>query len=915
MKLTSEQIKTGLLSEHIDTRAYAKHVYYRLEFQDKEGVPYRADILIRSPIWYGLGRGSSSKPSIGGGRTIIADFDNAGELVKGAYSPIIISRKREDQTDPMYTSTATLKLWSDTDDKFLHLTQETDAVMLYIWRYELRRNAESADDKVWRLLFSGVLDQSQYQEPFSKDGRYFVDFVFQDYGQLKRIKHRLREGDSLAEHLRVLLSQRFDSCGYKDDLPNEDIELQSYYDVYPSTKPLRDDKENKTAFECLDILLRNFSLTLMQSNNVYERIGQSQIYIDKGAAYYNEPRLIPFGTDQVMTIVQPAKEVEITIDVQENNNRAKTTLFDIKGLHSHTFKRKNISASFSSMIEDEDEDNSRGAFMYKQPIVGDADAYTVKYDASLDKNNLEYPVPVKTEKRTEGEDDSFLALYWNTEASMSSIGYILSAGLNRPFGEKEDNKHHFFFNYNVIPEPPVLEAEKDRVIGAYPLRQIEYINEDIADYAISAMFPHYPSGRYKYIIPRESYQIKNKEQRSHSKAFTLCEALSITHHSNKVLHLDLKLKVGIHSNIFRDLRASELFNDTSGGVSDDKILETLKSFWANKGAYLMVGVFGLDKDNRLIYRLKDATQRRKNSTAVDYSLMDDMFYIWEQVQEGRGLPDEALSSGYRIEGLSPDDFCAIPYGTKKELDYGTWQSVESPLLTVNIKDRDRSAFVSVFSDSGIYLNYIPKQIKKIVFAVFPRLEIAYIKRDSLKDIYYPKRREVDFYGINNPYNPYYAFVKDPVLEIIDFGNYSTAENKKISTKLKTIYSKANTDSIKETLLYDDRLDISTASPHRVFAPNIKPPVQGATFGAMSFGDLRAFDILNKKALGLMNIEGTFKANLRRNWGVFYYKNGKHKGKYLTSMEEIDIKASTSKMTLHELSQLAPYVVEKDTSDD
>lgn len=208
----------GLFSNNIDGRAYGMHVYYRVEFKDNKGNEYIADILTRSTPWYAYGRvGKSLKPNPMNPNTEIVNFYTAGEIVEGAFSPLVISRTREDQTDPMYTGVATLTVWSDTDSKFLHLTQETDAVMLYVW---------ARGNYIYHnLIFSGVLDTSQYTEPYNKRDRYFVELTFQEYGQLKRTKHKLIQGQTVQEHIRTLLNQRFECCGYREDLPNEDVPI------------------------------------------------------------------------------------------------------------------------------------------------------------------------------------------------------------------------------------------------------------------------------------------------------------------------------------------------------------------------------------------------------------------------------------------------------------------------------------------------------------------------------------------------------------------------------------------------------------------------------------------------------------------------------------------------------------------
>lgn len=973
-------IQSGIYTSDIDDRAYARHVFYRVEFKDNKGNEYIADILTRSPLWYGFGRrGDDKKPAKVSGHDArpndYANFFNAGELIKGAFSPLTISRTREDHTDPMYTSTATLTVWSDTDSKFLHLTQETDAVMLYVWT----RNRNI----VHRLIFSGVLDTSQYTEPYSKKDRYFVELTFQEYGQLKRTRHNLIQGQTVQEHIRTLLKQRFDCCGYREDLPDEDVPLDfGVKGIRPDISLFEDDNGKRDdAYSVLNMLLKNFGFTLIQSNNVLERVGLTQIYIKKGEPFKNEPKLKEKSNDNTLTIIEQAKEVEVCVKIAGIDKESKA------------FKHPG-DMGYPSKIYRHD----------IQPIVQNegADDEVVIFYPAYKINFLDYGSGFylgKVEKHTEGEhDEEFLTLFYNCK-DVTQMRSLFGGNFEKYVKMSKGNDFTGYETNYALPSHIINNLTDPKWNTPRTKTEAEQ---------------HGGHDRVVFGVVED-----NDKFTTFSDGFILTDPVNLPYKKNIksgfndgmpdfLLSLSLKLKVGLYSNMYHDIKPLEVKN----GVNLDDITDQMDRTWANGGAYLYGAVLALDEFDTVVAYLKSEGEVSKmvqdfwwespehfgeftrevleNTKTVKYSWVYPQDRVAIHTTDSNGNERREIKAGHVIPNKYIKDFvCGFPYGDTKGMGFGRWVDMSNPAYTPANSIEKKDEIGTIFTDKGLHLTELPKENngrkpEKLVFVCFRKLVIALNEAKTYRaerkniegsllggleiaeerykrDNYYEfwgvrqylgvnmsyrdlidggvysererKKGEYPFYIMTKSFktqigetktgffpkgfddreilSPYYILVKDPEISIRDFQTVLNQgeEYKESKTTIKSIYSKGNTDAIKEELLYDDKMDIPLTSPSRVFAPHadaITPEAQGADFRFFSFSDLRAFDILTKKGVGLINMEGTFDFNPFRHWGVFYHRGNK----YIASREEIDLKAGKSIMTVHQLAQADPNTITK-----
>ena len=97
------------------------------------------------------------------------------ELSFPSEEPLIIEWAETDKLDPVQSSSATLKVMSDTDRQFIDLyTVEVGAVCMDVYR-----NGS--------LYWSGSLDTELYKEPYSMTSGYEVTLMFSDFACLGRL--------------------------------------------------------------------------------------------------------------------------------------------------------------------------------------------------------------------------------------------------------------------------------------------------------------------------------------------------------------------------------------------------------------------------------------------------------------------------------------------------------------------------------------------------------------------------------------------------------------------------------------------------------------------------------------------------------------------------------------------------------
>lgn len=740
----------GLEERAINSTAYGKHVIYRVEFRDKD-TEYYADILTRNPLWYGYGRilgGKQKRPDPQNPNCPIAFFYNAGEIVRGGFSPLIISRSREDQTDPMYSSTATLTLWSETDGKFRHLAQETDAVMLYVW-------TKPKDAQLFRLIFSGVLDTSQYTEPYYKKDRYFVELTFQEYGQLKRIRHRLIQGQTVQEHIQTLLSQRFDCCSYRQDLPDEEVPINiGANGIRPDISVFKDnDGKNAYAYDVLSMMLKNFGMELIQTNNVLNRVALSQISVKKGEELKGEPILKEVSHDNTLTITEPAKEVRVGINIKDTERREDKTIEFPKGYWGRpnwVIYRHDVNPDF--FIEMGGEKVPKPYPAYK---IGFHDIGGGFYSG-------------KVQKLTEGEDEEFISLFFN-EGQVVPLRKMYGGNYEK-IRDPKSNGHDYGITHFLPKNRLSLDdPNKGWVKAPHRYEETERVIYNIIE----------EEGKFSTVSPG---LVLTDPITIPPDAINPEGELTWYDDPDYLLTLRLKLKVDLFTNMYHTLRDLEVrkgggrhgeWGTEPNVVPIEKINGLMDKIWKNGGAYLYGAVLALDDNNNIVAYLKSEGVTIKETEELDpfdpdifpegdpgathivktEERNDRVKYSWQYTPTPSPLstyktsylvePDGKYYGGAEAEeggeikagALIPNNYikdyiCAFPFGGRNGLSYNNWQSISTPAYTPDNDNAEHKELISIFEDEGLHIPEMPKKglakadPVKIVFICCRKLVIA-----------------------------------------------------------------------------------------------------------------------------------------------------------------------------------------------
>lgn len=211
-------------------------IRYSGEFYSIEAVTWRVDILQE-------GYGGTS----------------VGALHFPDNDPLEISWGTTDKLEPVQSSSATLKIISDSDRQFIDLyTVEVGAV-----RMDVYRNGS--------LYWSGTLDTELYEEPYVSADGYDVTLTFSDFGCLSRFDWT---GTGLITIYDVLL-QCLQLAGFSYNV----IDTSGVSTTYAQEKVTRkvsvlqenfydEDGVPMTAREVLDETLRPFALRVIQKGGV-----------------------------------------------------------------------------------------------------------------------------------------------------------------------------------------------------------------------------------------------------------------------------------------------------------------------------------------------------------------------------------------------------------------------------------------------------------------------------------------------------------------------------------------------------------------------------------------------------------------------------------------------------------------------
>lgn len=190
------------------------------------------------------------------------------EIWQGGYSgqvqdiafceePLEIEWTETDKLEPVVSSNATLRLYSDSDRQFIDLyTIEAGSV-----RMDVYRNGE--------LYWSGTLDPELYEEPFAYKADYGVEITFADMAILDRFNWNKTGFMTIREIIQEALSRsgiRYGSINEYISTKLSEYSTESLLDAISVNLSnfFDEDGEAMTMREVLDETLRPFGMRLIQ---------------------------------------------------------------------------------------------------------------------------------------------------------------------------------------------------------------------------------------------------------------------------------------------------------------------------------------------------------------------------------------------------------------------------------------------------------------------------------------------------------------------------------------------------------------------------------------------------------------------------------------------------------------------------
>lgn len=252
-------------------------VRYRGSFRSRAGVVWRVDIL---------------QNGYGGTRPGVLNFPSD--------IPLEIEWGETDKIDQVQGSSATLKIVSDTDRRFVDLyTVDVGAVRLDVYR-------------AGKLYWSGCIDTELYEEPYSFESGYEVSLTFSDFACLDRLDWM----DTGLASIHDIVDKCLDRCGinyggvkklistsqylYGQELSLEEtfVNQENFYD---------EDGQPLKAREVLEEVLKPFGLRIIQkAGNIY-------VY-DLNKLFHQEPSRLVWGysDDAVLGVDKIYNNVKLT---------------------------------------------------------------------------------------------------------------------------------------------------------------------------------------------------------------------------------------------------------------------------------------------------------------------------------------------------------------------------------------------------------------------------------------------------------------------------------------------------------------------------------------------------------------------------------------------------------------------------
>ena len=253
-------------------------IRYSGSFYSLDGSTWRVDIL---------------QEGYGGTQPGVLSFPDGGD------TPLEIAWKETDKLDPVQSSSATLKIISDTDRRFIDLyTVDVGAIRMDVYRNNT-------------LYWSGTLDTELYEEPYSYKDGYTVTLTFSDFASLDRMDW---SGTGLITVFNLISTCLERSGIHFSGINRSNISTGLYSSSRLTLEDISVLQENfydedgipMTAREVLEETLRPLALRIIQ------KAGAIYIY-DLNAVYSLSPSRIQWdGTDAILSADKIYNNVRVT---------------------------------------------------------------------------------------------------------------------------------------------------------------------------------------------------------------------------------------------------------------------------------------------------------------------------------------------------------------------------------------------------------------------------------------------------------------------------------------------------------------------------------------------------------------------------------------------------------------------------
>lgn len=265
------------------------YLAYYGEFLDRQDEAWRVEIRRE---WIGEGNAPADTAAV--------------ELVFPGDSPLVLEWTAAEKHEPVQSSSATLKVISETDREFIGLyTTKAASVRLDVLVPELH-----GDKYEWVVFWSGTLDTELYEEPYSYGSGYEVELTFADFGVLSRLSYNLSGKKTFLEILEAGLTAsgiRFRGDVWECISTSRNSKVIKLSEMSVLSDNFYDEEGVPMTFEeVFAAILQPLALRIIQ------REGYIRVY-DLSWLYAQTPDAVEwFGTDACLSVDKVYNNVNVT---------------------------------------------------------------------------------------------------------------------------------------------------------------------------------------------------------------------------------------------------------------------------------------------------------------------------------------------------------------------------------------------------------------------------------------------------------------------------------------------------------------------------------------------------------------------------------------------------------------------------